>query len=71
MENKDAQVKEWHSEFESAARRPLKIRFKYSFIKTYKPVMDDSPFRAFTTTAEYRDWCAKNLPNWLGYGREI
>lgn len=59
---------EWLAEFEAAARRPLKERFKYAFIKTYKPVMDDEPFRAWDTTADYRKWCEENLPDWLGYG---
>jgi hypothetical protein len=57
------------SEFEAAARRPLRERFKYAFIHTYKPVLDDASFRAFDTLADYRAWCEKNLPDWLGYGR--
>jgi len=56
-------------EFEAASRRPLKMRFRYAFIHTYKPVMDDEPFRAFDTTADYRRWCDENLPDWLGYGQ--
>jgi len=62
-------LKEWEEEFEAAARRPLALRMKYAFIKTYKPVLDDAPFRAFDTMEEYRQWCEKNLPEWLGYGR--
>ncbi len=60
---------EWLAEFEAAARRPLATRFRYAFIHTYKPVLDDAPFRAFDTTADYRRWCEENLPDWLGYGR--
>ena len=60
---------EWLAEFEAAARRPLKERFKYAFIKTYKPVMDDAKFRSFETMEEYRQWCEANLPEWLGYHR--
>jgi hypothetical protein len=60
---------EWLAEFEAAARRPLKQRLRYAFIKTYKPVMDDEPYRVFNSTAEYRKWCEENLPSWLGYGR--
>ncbi len=60
--------REWLEEFEAAARRPLKTRFRYSFIHTYKPVLDDAPFRAFDTMADYRCWCEENLPDWLGYG---
>ena len=61
--------REWLEEFEAAARRPLEQRFRYAFIKTYKPVMDDAPYRVFDTTADYRRWCEENLPTWLGYGR--
>ena len=61
--------RQWLEEFEAAARRPLRMRFKYAFIRTYKPVLDDAPFRAFDTLADYRRWCEENLPDWLGYGR--
>jgi hypothetical protein len=59
---------EWRADFEAASRRPLALRMKYAFIRTYKPVLDDVPFRAFASTLEYRAWCEKNLPQWLGYG---
>ncbi len=66
---KSSQIpREWVEEFEAAARRPLAQRWKYAFIKTYKPVLDDSTYRSFDSTAEYRRWCAENLPSWLGYG---
>jgi len=61
--------REWLEEFEAAARRPLKQRLRYAFIKTYKPVLDDAKYRSFETTAQYRSWCEENLPSWLGYGR--
>jgi hypothetical protein len=60
---------EWLAEFEAAARRDLRTRFRYAFVRTYKPVLDDEPFRAFDTMADYRRWCEENLPDWLGYGR--
>ena len=60
---------EWRQEFEAAARRPLIQRMRYAFIHTYKPVLDDAPFRAWDSTAQYRSWCESNLPDWLGYGR--
>jgi hypothetical protein len=59
---------EWLADFEAAARRPLEQRFRYAFIKTYKPVMDEEPFRAFDATADYRRGCEDHLPSWLGYG---
>jgi hypothetical protein len=60
---------EWLADFEAAARRPLAQRFRYAFIKTHKPILDDATFRAFDTTEAYRRWCEENLPPWLGYGR--
>ena len=60
---------EWLTEFEAAARLPLATRFRYSFIKTYRPVLDDTGIRAFDSTADYRRWCEENLPAWSGYGR--
>jgi hypothetical protein len=60
---------EWIREFDAAARRPLEMRVKYGFVKTYKPVLDDARYRSWDSTAEYRRWCEENLPSWLGYGR--
>ena len=61
--------KDLMEEFEAAARRPLPVRMRYAFIRTYKPVLDDAPFRAFDSLEQYRRWCEANLPAWLGYGR--
>ena len=60
---------EWIAEFEAASKRPLALRWRYSFIKTYKPVLDDEKYRSFDTMESYRRWCEENLPEWLGYGR--
>ena len=60
---------DWLEEFEAAARRPLEVRMRYAFIKTYKPVLDDADYRSFDTMEDYRRWCDANLPDWLGYGR--
>jgi hypothetical protein len=62
-------AQEWIDEFEAASRRPLPVRVRYAFIKTYRPVLDDEPFRAFDTMEDYRRWCEAELPDWLGYGR--
>ncbi|HUI72148.1 MAG TPA: hypothetical protein VL354_16635 [Spirochaetia bacterium] len=32
--------RDWLEEFEPAARRPLALRMKYAFIRTYEPVLD-------------------------------
>jgi len=61
--------RKWLEEFEAAARRPLEQRLRYAFIRTYKPVLDDAPFRAFDSMEQYRHWCEANLPDWLGYAR--
>jgi hypothetical protein len=60
---------EWRADFEAAARRPLEVRWRYAFIHTYKPVLDDAPYRAFDSMEDYRRWCERNLPDWLGYAR--
>jgi len=49
--------------------RPVALRIKYGFCRTYKPVLDDAPWRSFDTMAEYRAWCEANLPEYLGYRR--
>ncbi|HSD28897.1 MAG TPA: hypothetical protein VLL75_16475 [Vicinamibacteria bacterium] len=67
----EAERREWEADFEAAARRPLRTRLRYAFIHTYKPVLDDAPYRSFDTMAQYRDWCARELPDWLGYGPAV
>lgn len=65
----DPSRREWNEEFAAAARRSLETRFRYAFIHTYKPVLDDASYRAFDSTADYRNWCEAHVPSWLGYGR--
>ena len=62
---------DWIAEFEAAARRPLRSRLRYAFIHTYKPVLDDARYRSWGSMAEYRAWCAAELPSWLGYGPAV
>ena len=71
MSESNDQTREWEAEFAAAARRPLKTRFRYAFIKTYKPILDDERYRSFESTAEYRAWCAAYLPAWLGNGQTV
>ena len=71
MEPTADELRQWNAEFAAAARRPLRTRFRYAFIHTSKPVLDDAGYRSFDTTAEYRNWCEQNLPSWLGYGRTV
>lgn len=65
------QRRAWEDEFAAAAKRPLARRFRYAFIRTYKPVLDDAEYRSFDTMPEYRAWCEANLPSWLGYGKAV
>jgi hypothetical protein len=61
---------ELRAEFEANAKRPLKTRMRYAFLRTYKPVLDDAHYRSFDTMEEYRRWCNEKLPEWLGYRTE-
>ena len=60
---------EW-KDFDAAARRSFAEHIRNSFIFTYKPVLDDAEYRSWESTAEYRQWCKENLPDWLGYSRD-
>ncbi len=60
----------WRDEFDAVAARPFRVRMRYAFVHTYKPGMDDEPYRSWESTADYRRWCAENLPPWLGYGTD-
>ena len=68
---KNDEKQDWVKDFEAAGKRSLKERMDYAFIHTHKPVLDDAPFRSFNSTQEYRQWCEKNLPRWLGYGKTL
>lgn len=69
MEATEQDQSDW-ADFEAAARRPIEQHIRNSFIKTYKPVLDDAAYRSFETMEEYRQWCKANLPDWLGYSRD-
>ena len=70
MNETDTIDAEWRAEFDAAAGRPLELRLKHGFVRTYKPILDDAQFRAFDTMAQYRQWCNANLPFWLGYATD-
>jgi hypothetical protein len=59
----------WRDQCRCQLERDVMTRIKYGFCHVHKPVLDDAPFRTFSTMAEYRDWCEKNLPAYLGYRR--
>jgi hypothetical protein len=47
--------------------RPLEARMKYGFCRVHRPVLDTPGTRVFSSTKEYREWCADNLPAYLGF----
>ena len=67
MNHAGHEPEDW-ADFDAAAKRPIEQHIRNSFIKTYKPVLDDAEYRSFDTMEEYRKWCQDRLPAWLGYG---
>lgn len=67
----DDPAAEWERDFAAAARRPLRLRLRYAFVHTYKPVLDDATYRSFDSMTGYREWCSRNLPSWLGFGPAV
>ena len=57
----------WREQCRHQLERDVVTRIKYGFCHVYKPVLDDAPVRAFATMAEYRRWCDRALPAYLGY----
>jgi hypothetical protein len=47
--------------------RTVHERIQLGFIPMKLPVIDDAPYRIFSTTKEYRKWANENTPAWLGY----
>ncbi len=59
---------QWFHQCERQLRRDVATRIKYGFAYVHKPVLDDAPYRVFDTMRDYREWCDRNLPRYLGYG---
>ena len=59
----------WREQCRRGLERDVMTRIKYGFCHVHKPVLDDVAFRSFATMAEYRDWCERELPAYLGYKR--
>ena len=47
--------------------RPMAARMKYGFNRVHRPVLDTPGVRSFESMKEYREWCAANLPAYLGF----
>ena len=59
----------WREQCRNQLERDVMTRIKYGFTHVHKPILDDAAFRSFATMGEYRDWCERNLPAYLGYRR--
>lgn len=46
---------------------PLETRMKYGWCRVNRPVLDEPVTRIFSSTKAYREWCAANLPAYLGF----
>ena len=57
----------WRQQCRAQLERDVLTRIKYGFCHVHKPVLDDGPDRAFAKMAEYREWCERELPAYLGY----
>ncbi len=47
--------------------RPLEARMQYGFCRVHRPVLDTPGVRIFSSTKDYRHWCATHLPAYLGF----
>ncbi len=59
----------WREQCRRQLARGLKSRLLFGFVRTYRPVLDDAPYRIFESMADYREWCEESLPKFLGYYR--
>ena len=59
----------WREQCRQQLERDVLTRIRYGFCHVHKPVLDDAAVRAFATMAEYRQWCERALPAYLGYRR--
>jgi hypothetical protein len=62
-----AEQQAWREQCQRSLDRDVLTRIRYGFCHVHKPVLDDEPYRAFATLAEYRAWCEAELPAYLGY----
>jgi hypothetical protein len=68
-ETQAAEEDAWRERCREQLSRDVMVRIKYGFCHVDKPVLDDEPYRAFATMSDYRAWCERALPAYLGYCR--
>lgn len=66
MHHTDEQTRElWREQCRRQLRRPMSARLKYGFVSAANR---ERVNRSFATMKEYREWCERSLPAYLGYG---
>ncbi len=54
-------------DFSDGLSRTVYERIQLGFIPMKLSVIDEGPYRIFSTTKEYRKWANENTPSSLGY----
>ncbi len=66
-DREEAEAQAFREQCRRQMARPLSARMKYGFCRVHRPVLDTPGVRTFASTKEYREWCAANLPAYLGF----
>lgn len=67
MPQTDEQTRQlWREQCRRQLRRPLSARLKYGFVAASGR---ERVNRVFEKMSDYRAWCERNQPSYLGYGR--
>lgn len=61
------EIREFREQCRRQMARPIESRMKYGFCRVNRQGLDRPGTRVFRSTADYREWCARNLPAYLGY----
>jgi hypothetical protein len=56
-------------DFIDGLSRSVEERISLGFFPLKIPVINDKPYRIFKTMEEYREWCEKQVPRYLGFYR--
>jgi hypothetical protein len=62
-----SQEEQFRFDFLDGLSRTVYERIQLGFIPMKLPVINEAPYRIFSTTKEYRKWANENTPSWLGY----
>lgn len=67
MPQSEAETKQlWREQCRRQLQRPMSARLKYGFVGVANR---ERVNRSFDSMSDYRLWCEKNHPSWLGYER--